>query len=96
LIPTFAKRSKIVLFEQLKGVWDNQHYPIVWYCEDWKRLINSFEYEDKFNSKVIMWVEAENNSKLRDVNELEKIFKQIGKVKEIQAILNSINVKRLN
>jgi hypothetical protein len=29
LIPTFAKRSKIVLFEQLKGVWDNQHYPIV-------------------------------------------------------------------
>jgi hypothetical protein len=29
LIPTFNKNSKIVLFEQLKGVWDQCHYPIV-------------------------------------------------------------------
>jgi hypothetical protein len=93
VIPQFNLNAKIVYFDQFKGVWDNQHYPIVWYTKDWTRLIEGFDYEDKFKNKVIMWIEDDNNTKLRNVAELLKIFNQLHKTDEINDIFKILKIK---
>jgi hypothetical protein len=90
--PEFNEYAKIVYFEQFKGVWDGNYYPVIWFSKDWKKLSDSFDYEDKFNSKIVLWIETENNNKFRKANELVKIFKQLQKTQEVYSIKKLINV----
>jgi hypothetical protein len=93
-MPQFNSKARIVYFEQFKGVWDNRHYPIVWYSDDWQKLPNTFNYEDKFNSRIVMWIESENISKFRNVSDLERIFKELGKATEVLAIQKQLKITK--
>ncbi|MDR0857265.1 MAG: hypothetical protein LBM76_02665 [Mycoplasmataceae bacterium] len=94
IMPQFNSKARIVYFEQFKGVWDNRHYPIVWYSDDWQKLPNTFNYEDKFNSRIVMWIESENISKFRNVSDLERIFKELGKATEVLAIQKQLKITK--
>ncbi|GMO14117.1 MAG: hypothetical protein Ta2E_04210 [Mycoplasmoidaceae bacterium] len=94
VMPQFNQKARIVYFEQFKGVWDNRHYPVVWYYDDWVKLPSTFNYEDKFNSKIVMWIESENISKFRNVNDLDRIFKELNKESEISAITKQLKITK--
>jgi hypothetical protein len=40
-----------------------------------------------------MWIESENSNKLHNVAELARIFQQLKKTKEIEAIYKILNIK---
>ena len=45
---------RIVSYEQLKGVWQDRHYPIVWYYDAaWKEIHNAFLYDDRFDNALV-------------------------------------------
>lgn len=65
---------KIVSYEDLKGIWDDRFYPVIWYYEDWSNIKNSFAYDDHFKSRII------NNIYLKcfeELKELPGIFQQL-------------------
>lgn len=44
---------RIVAYEQLRGVWGNRHYPIIWYEPDWNAVPSSFGYDERFQSETV-------------------------------------------
>ena len=75
---------KIVSYEDLKGIWKNRYYPIIWYFKDLKKIEEDFDYDDRFRSKII------NNiclGQIYDIKKLTKIFNQLGIQKDIDNLL---------
>lgn len=69
-----VKNLRIVSYEDLKGIWNDRYYPVIWYYKDWEKIKNTFEYDDRFKSGII------NNVCLDQVHylgELPKIFQQL-------------------
>ena len=44
---------RIVGYRQLKGVWGNRHYPIVWLSDTWRSPNELFQYDEKFESELV-------------------------------------------
>jgi hypothetical protein len=90
--PKFITNAKIIQFEILKGIWKNHHYPIIWYVNDWKKLASSFSYEDKFKNKALKYLEINNDTKFSKISELKRIFNELGKNEEINAIKRILKI----
>lgn len=80
---------KIVSYEQLKGVWNNKYYPIVWYFDNWSSE-DIFQYDEKYNSDIIKRIEKNKDSK-EEISKLVKIFDNLNKKGEIEELINGIN-----
>lgn len=75
---------KIVSYEDLKGIWNDRYYPVIWYYKNWGKIKDTFEYDDRFKSKII------NNvclDQFDDLEELAKIFQQLNLKDEKDSIL---------
>jgi isopentenyldiphosphate isomerase len=85
-----SKYMRIVSCQQLKGVWDGRHYPIVWYRDDWTYSQNMFVYDEKYNSEIVHQIEASKGTSLVDVEQLTKIFSDLNRTSEIEDLRDSI------
>ena len=84
---------RIVSYEQLKGVWDNRYYPIVWYKDNWTYSNNMFVYDDKYNSAIVQRIETSKWESLEDVSKLTKIFIDLDKIDRVKSLQDNI-IKR--
>lgn len=78
------KNLKIVSYEDLKGIWNDRYYPVIWYYEDWENIKETFAYDERFKSKIV------NNVCLGQVEPLEeirKIFDQLNLLDEKNDLL---------
>lgn len=79
-----VKNLKIVSYEDLKGIWTDRYYPIIWYHDNWKSITDTFEYDDRFKSPIIDNIYRKQTDNLE---ELKKIFDQLGIIEEKEKLL---------
>nr|WP_320194266.1 hypothetical protein [uncultured Desulfobacter sp.] len=87
---SISESMRIVSYEQLKGVWDNRHYPIVWYQPKWDSVNSMFWYDQKFNSNIIKRIVDTKLGSLEPVSNLTKIFKDLNKLKQIEKLRDGV------
>jgi hypothetical protein len=85
---------RIVSYEQLKGVWDNRYYPIVWYKDNWTYSNNMFVYDDKYNSDIVQRIESSKGESLEDVSKLTKIFSDLNKLDRVESLQKNIIARK--
>lgn len=77
-------KARIVGYRKLKGAWNDFHYPIIWYEEDWGKF--KCRYDDKLKaslSSLAMVEVAENHVTNKDLaRELGEITVQAGQLIE--------------
>ena len=86
-----SKNMRIVSYEELKGIWNERPYPIVWYQENWKE--NSFEYDDKHDivRKIKEEIKGRKDTHLENnIKELEKVLNDVGKIRESKELLENV------
>lgn len=76
---------KVVSFEQLKGVWRTQYYPIIWYYPDWNHIEENCFYSDHKENEIIDRIMFQRYYSL-DI--LEKVFTEIEKSSEINSFID--------
>lgn len=64
---------KIVSFEKLKGIWNGRKYPIIWYSDEWYLKEDMFEYDERYNSKLVENI-FKMNFKLPPISFLQKVL----------------------
>lgn len=77
-------KMKIVSFEILKGVWDNKHYPIIWYYPDWKCAEKDFLYADHKENEIVDRILME---RIYAINELERVYEELEKTEYIESFI---------
>lgn len=82
---SLVQNLKIVSFEDLKGIWADRYYPIIWYYDDWKKIKGTFEYDEPFKNKIINNVYLDQ---VDDLKELAKIYDQLGITGDKVELLN--------
>ncbi len=88
---------RIVSYQQLKGVWDNRHYPIIWYQNTkWTDIGDIFLYDEKFNNEIACEVIKSNGQSLDDVSKLTKIFLELNKIDEVENLRKGIQIYSQN
>jgi 8-oxo-dGTP pyrophosphatase MutT (NUDIX family) len=75
---------RIVSFEQLKGVWDNRHYPIFWYEPDWSTVSSSFAYDERFHHPIVRDLTA--GKPLGRLGEVSKILEDVGRTQSVEEL----------
>lgn len=77
---------RIIGYEKLKGVWDDQYFPIVLYYPDWGEIEDSFKYHEHITNPFISKI---LRKRIESIKKLESVFKEANKMNEI-AILQDI------
>lgn len=85
---TLLQNLKIVSYEDLKGIWKDRYYPIIWYFKDWEKREEELDYDGPFRSKIINNICTE---KWQDITVLKKIFSQLELIKDIEKLLALLN-----
>ena len=92
-----AGKMKIVSFKQLKGVWHDRPYPIIWYEEEdpWGNVYNSFEYDEHLSSDIVKELldAKDNQAQLKDISILEKVYHDVGIPAKLDAMLAILHKK---
>lgn len=78
------KHLRIVSFEQLKGVWDNRHYPILWYEPDWNTVPASFAYDEHFHHDVVRHLRS--GQVPEHLSAIVKILDDVGRTPRAEAL----------
>jgi isopentenyldiphosphate isomerase len=86
---------RIVSYQQLKGVWDNRHYPIVWYRNEWSDSKDMFVYDERYNSEIVKQICDTKGECLDDVSLLKKIFEDLDKLNVVKNLKEKI-IKEAN
>lgn len=82
-IEGIEQRLRIVSYEQLKGVWGERRYPIIWYEDDWSNVEKSFLYDEHFDSALIQAVKDDKSSELSN---LVKVYEDLDKKDEVEEL----------
>lgn len=85
-----SESMRIVSYERLKGVWEDRHYPIVWYQESWDSINNMFLYDEQFNSDIVKRIVESDLKSLQPVSFLTKIFTDLNKLGQIEELRKGI------
>jgi len=87
----FSNFMRIVSYQQLKGVWDNRYYPIVWFrSEGWNNPREIFVYDERFNSEIVKQIFDTDEKCLEEVSLLPKIFKYLDKLDDVENLKKKI------
>lgn len=79
---------QIVSYEILKGVWDEQYYPIVWYYPHWDTAPYGLFYADHKKNDIAERVLSERTD---PINKLTQVYEDLGKIAEIDAFVDECN-----
>ncbi|WP_100404253.1 NUDIX hydrolase [Bacillus solitudinis] len=77
---------KIVSLEQLKGIWGERRYPIIWYGESWGK--NNFDYDEHLESDFVKNILGKS---VYPMDIVGKIFDDLGKTEELEEIISTID-----
>ncbi len=72
-----AEMLRIVGHQQLKGVWGNRHYPIVWFSDKWRTPDELFQYDEQFGSDLVATAIAYSGKTLGS-DALDRAFNEVG------------------
>jgi hypothetical protein len=92
-------KMKIVTLKKLKGIWCERRYPIIWYYEDWKRIIDNFPYDQEYFSKIVKLIKKnikEDNYGFKTTEQLEKMLKDTNNFEYAVEFENSIEKRLLS
>lgn len=78
-------KLQIVSYEILKGVWNEQYYPIIWYYPHWDTAPYDFFYADHKKNDIAERVLSE---RIEEICKLKKVYEELGKTAEIDAFVN--------
>ena len=80
---------RVVSFETLKGVWGGRHYPIVWYEKDWKKIAETFLFDEHLISELAAKVkQGLNDDALLKI--VEKVFADLGRTEEVNRLVAAV------
>jgi hypothetical protein len=82
-IEGIEQKLRIVSYEQLKGVWGDRKYPIIWYENDWSNISKSFLYDEHFDSDLIQRVRGNAAS---DISDLVKVYEDLDRRDEVEEL----------
>ncbi|RJR44062.1 MAG: NUDIX domain-containing protein [Desulfobacteraceae bacterium] len=82
------KTLKVVSYEELKGIWNDKRYPIIWYEKDWEHIENTFAYYEAYESPFIGKIIKGDS--LTDIDKIEKIYEDLGKTNDVDRILDGL------
>ncbi len=85
----FDEQLRIVAYEQLKGVWNNRHYPIIWYEEDWERIKSSFLYDEHHQHEIVRQIRSQGP--IGKLDEIVKVFNDLGRREELEEMWSVIS-----
>lgn len=80
---------RIIIYQQLKGVWTNRFYPIIWYRENWKDLNSLFQYDDEFTSEIVKGAIYKKDDKIRK-ERIDRPFRDLERATTNDALINKI------
>ena len=87
-----VKKMRIISFRQLKGVWHDRLYPIVWYEEkSWDEI--SFEYDEHYSSEIIKELVDSDRKSLKEISTLETIYSDVGMPKKVDVMTDKLQKK---
>ena len=75
---------RIVSYEILKGVWDEQYYPIIWYYPHWGTKPYGLFYADHKKHDI---AERVLSGRIDPINKLTQVYDDLGKTAEIDAFV---------
>lgn len=78
---------RIVSYEKLKGIWNNRHYPIIWYHDSWNDMEKMFLYDEHFNSEIVNKLINQKFSKDMKIKRLKKIFTEVDNIVKISSLI---------
>ncbi|WP_053402477.1 NUDIX domain-containing protein [Priestia koreensis] len=77
---------RIVTYEKLKGIWNDRHYPIIWYHESWDKPDEMFLYDEHFNSDIVKKIISKEFSSEMKIDRLKKIFTEVDNLEKVKSI----------
>lgn len=81
---------RIVSYENLKGIWNNRHYPIIWYHESWEQPDEMFLYDEHFNSEIVSKIKSKEFSDEMKIDRLKKIFTEVDNLEKVNSIVSCL------
>ncbi|PEP56249.1 NUDIX hydrolase [Bacillus pseudomycoides] len=78
---------RIVSYEKLKGIWNNRHYPIVWYHDSWNDMEKMFLYDEHFNSEIVNKLINQPFSKNMKIKRLKKVFTEVDNIEKMNSLI---------
>lgn len=78
---------KIIDFKNLKGIWRNRPYPVIWFSKDFAP--HSFEYDEQINSTLVKRI-IENKAK--PISDIGKIIHDVDKTDELEKVIKDIEL----
>jgi len=88
-----TQKMKIVSFKQLKGVWHDRHYPIIWYEKSWLDIGDSFEYDEPHSSDVIKGLHEAKDGLPIEISALTKVYEDIGAPDKVNVMTEMLQRK---
>lgn len=92
--PEIEDQLRIVSLEILKGVWGGRHYSIIWFEKDWTQINDSFLYDEHLSSETVRRIKDGEVVKNGSLNLIEKVFSDLGKQSELDALVSALNEAR--
>ncbi len=88
----FEIESKMVLIDyyELKGIWNEREYPIIWYHHNVEQLKKNLPYDEHKKSELIKSLQ-ERKLELSNIN---TIYQELGLQKITESIETTINAKK--
>lgn len=77
------KCCKLIVLEQLKGIWNNRRYPIIWFNTEW-----DFDYDEYLDSKLVRIINDKEELVFCDY--IPKVFVDLGKIDELEKTIKYI------
>lgn len=68
----------IISYKKLKGIWNDNPYPIIWYHQDLKNPLKMFKYSDHLESELVQeYIKNKTHDLIKDFYEVKYIEKLI-------------------
>lgn len=77
---------RIVTYERLKGIWNNRHYPVIWYFDSWDKPDDMYLYDEHFNSEIVNKIKSKEFSSDMRIDRLKKIFIEVDNLDKVKSI----------
>lgn len=88
-----TSNMKIVSFEDLKGIWNDRLYPIIWYYPKWIEINQTFSYDEHHKSEIIKNIK---NNQLDDIDKLPIVLSDNNVSEKIDMMFEIINKTELS
>lgn len=84
-ISAIGDHMKIVAYEQLKGIWNDRRYPIIWFDKHWEKTEDMFLYDEEYYSDIVKQIKR-GGKQPDHLSYIDKIYRDVGRKHDIERI----------